>query len=170
MNSSDMSTRSAGNHLVSPLRYRSQHLAGNPPRVSRASATSRRPSPFRRRVRPGSPPFTSGMARSVPGSYDRKLSGRTPPHTAAASLPCPQAVPASRTLVMSDPYGWQHLRLMQQETDRFFRELHRDQGDIARFPLGSQTCWSFAHPEAVHQILATHWRQFQKTKIGRAHV
>ena len=64
---------------------------------------------------------------------------------------------------MSDPYGWQHLRLMQQETDRFFRELHRDQGDIARFPLGSQTCWSFAHPEAVHQILATHWRQFQKT-------
>ncbi|MFN6105627.1 MAG: cytochrome P450 [Planctomycetaceae bacterium] len=64
---------------------------------------------------------------------------------------------------MSEPYGWQHLRLMQQDPDRFFRELQRDQGDIARFPLGTHTCWSFAHPQAIHQILATHWRQFQKT-------
>ena len=64
---------------------------------------------------------------------------------------------------MSDPYGWQHLRLMQQDPDRFFRELHRDQGDIARFVLGTDTCWSFAHPHALQQILTTHWRQFQKT-------
>jgi len=64
---------------------------------------------------------------------------------------------------MTDPYGWQHLRLMQQDPDRFFRELQRDQGDVARFPLGTTTCWSFAHPQAIHQVLVTHWRQFQKT-------
>jgi cytochrome P450 len=64
---------------------------------------------------------------------------------------------------MSDPYGWQHLRQMQQDPDRFFRDLHRDQGDVARFPLGTHTCWSFAHPEALQQVLTTHWRQFRKT-------
>jgi len=64
---------------------------------------------------------------------------------------------------MSDPYGWQHLRNMQQDPDRFFRDLHREQGDVARFPLGTHTCWSFAHPQAVQQVLVGEWRNFGKT-------
>jgi cytochrome P450 len=63
---------------------------------------------------------------------------------------------------MSDPYGWQHLRQLQRDPDQFFRELHRDQGDMARFPLGTQTCWSFAQPGACHEVLTLQWRQFRK--------
>ena len=64
---------------------------------------------------------------------------------------------------MSDPYGWQHLRNMRQDPNRFFRTLHGEQGDVVRFPLGTHTCWSFAHPQAVHQVLVGDWRLFHKT-------
>jgi len=55
------------------------------------------------------------------------------------------------------------LRSMQRSPTTFLQRLAREYGDVVRFSIGPRDIYSFAHPDAVREILVTHDRSFIKS-------
>ncbi|HSP34643.1 MAG TPA: cytochrome P450 [Thermoanaerobaculia bacterium] len=55
------------------------------------------------------------------------------------------------------------LRSMQRSPTTLLERLAREYGDVVQFSIGPRQLYSFAHPDAVHEILVTKDRSFVKS-------